>query len=59
MTASYVTRTGPGGGTPQVHQKHMDREIGIIYLVMVLIAVAMLPFLVRTQYLQHLLVMCF
>ena len=22
MTASYVTRAGPGGGTPQLHHKH-------------------------------------
>jgi len=22
MTASYVTRTGPGGGTPHLHHKH-------------------------------------
>ena len=24
LTASYVTRTGPGGGTRRLHHKHME-----------------------------------
>jgi len=50
--------TGHGGSTHRLHHKHMDREIWIIYLIVVLIAVAMLPFLVRVQYLNNFLAMC-